>query len=119
MPIALQREHDNVFRVEVRGTLAKAEFDQCATDLARELRRQTPIRLLFVLIQFEGWECHAGWRDLSFYVTHGDAIERMAIVGDPRWRGETLMFASADLRRAPVEFFSDNDLDAARAWLSA
>jgi hypothetical protein len=119
MPIALQREHDNVFRVEIRGTLAKAEFDQCAKVLARELHHYAAIRLLFVLIQFEGWERHAGWRDLSFYVTHGDAIERIAIVGDERWRGETLMFASADLRRAPVEFFSDNDLDAARAWLAA
>jgi hypothetical protein len=41
-------------------------------------------------------------------------------LGDEKWRNETLMFASADLRRAPVEFFSSpNALDEARAWLAA
>ena len=50
---------------------------------------------------------------------HGDAIERIAIVGDPRWRDLTMMFASAELRRAPVEFFAAQDMARARAWLSA
>ena len=46
-------------------------------------------------------------------------IERIAIVGPDRWRAETMMFAAADLRRAPVEFFKEDALDAARAWLSS
>lgn len=51
---------------------------------------------------------------------HGDSIERIAIVGDERWRSETLMFATADLRRAPVEFvYSQNGLAEARTWLAA
>ena len=56
---------------------------------------------------------------MTFYVKHGDSIERIAIVGDERWRGEALMFAAADLRRAPVEFFAESALAEARAWLSA
>ena len=44
----------------------------------------------------------ARWNDLSYYVKHGDRIERIAIVGPERWRSETLMFAG--VRRAPVEF---------------
>jgi hypothetical protein len=53
-------------------------------------------------------------------VAHGDSIDRIAIVGDERWKSETLMFASADLRRGPVEFFSSqNGLAEARAWLDA
>ena len=31
--------------------------------------------------------------DLTFYVKHGEAIERIAIVGDEKWRTESLMFA--------------------------
>ena len=78
-----------------------------------------PTRLLVILKQFEGWETNPKWGDLTFYVKHGDSIERVAIVGDERWRGEALMFVSADLRRAPVEFFSRGALAEARAWLSA
>ena len=77
------------------------------------------MRLLFVLADFEGWHPHDDWKDLTFYVTHGNQIERIAIVGDERWRSESLMFAGADLRTAPVEFFADDDLAGARAWLSA
>ena len=39
--------------------------------------------------------------------------------GDERWRDEALMFAAADIRKAPVTFFAPAALDEARAWLSA
>jgi hypothetical protein len=57
------------------------------------------------------------WNDLTFFVKHRDNIERIAIVGDERWRSLSMMFASVDLRRAPVEFFPAHDISEARAWL--
>lgn len=119
MPISLEHERDNVFRLDVRGTLRKTDLDGCQERLTREMARIGPVRLLFVLEGFEGWEPNARWDDLSFYIRHGDTIERIAIVGPERWRSETLMFASADLRRAPVEFFPETAAAAARAWLSS
>ncbi len=56
---------------------------------------------------------------MSFYISHGDDIERIAIAGPERWRSETMMFAAADLRKAPVEFFGEGALADARAWLSS
>jgi hypothetical protein len=44
-------------------------------------------------------------------------IEKIAIVADPKWEIETLAFAGAGFRRAPVKFFSANQLALARAWL--
>jgi hypothetical protein len=72
-----------------------------------------------VLKAFEGWESNEDWNNLAFYVQHGDAIERIAIVGQERWRDLALMFAAADLRKGPVEFFPETSLAQARAWLSA
>lgn len=116
----MQHERDNVYRLEISGLLTKDEFDRCQDSLTVEIGRQGSVRLLFVLSRFEGWERNRNWGDLTFYVKHGDAIERIAIVGDERWRSEALMFASADLRRAPVEYFSqDRALEDARQWLSA
>jgi hypothetical protein len=56
---------------------------------------------------------------LTFYASHGNSIERIAIVGHDRWRDHALMFAAVDLRSAPVQFFSQHLLAEARDWLFA
>jgi len=119
MPMTMGHERGNLYRVEIRGVLRKAEIDRCQDELRVEIARVGPVKLLIALKAFEGWEPHANWNDLTFYVKHGDAIERIAIVGDERWRAEALMFAAADLRKGPVEFFSEAAAAEARAWLSA
>jgi SpoIIAA-like len=118
MPFAMQPEGDNVYCLELLGTLRKTEFEQCEKLLADEMRRVGSLKLLFVLKEFQGWEPHADWNDLTFYVKHGDAIERIAIVGDLQWRSQALMFAAEGLRRAPVRFFADDEVANARAWLT-
>jgi hypothetical protein len=119
MSMTVRHDLGNVYRVDVRGLLRSSEFETCQGVLRDEMRRVGPVRLLFVLEAFEGWEPLDDWRDLSFYVSHGAAIERIAIVGDERWRSESLLFANADLRGAPVEFFPPEQLAGARDWLSA
>jgi len=119
MPIAMHDEGGNLFRVEIRGTLRQAELEQHQRTLAGEMNRIGPVKLLFVLEGFDGWHPADNWSDLSFYVKHGQSIQRIAIVGDERWRSETLMFAGADLRQAPVEFFPAHAVADARLWLSA
>jgi hypothetical protein len=119
MPIALHRENAGICRLDISGVLLRSEYRQCEAELKSELERAGSVKLLCVLRGFEGWEPNVEWSDLAFYVKHGDAIGRIAIVGDERWRSEMLMFAAADLRRAPVEFFPDAELTRARAWLSA
>jgi hypothetical protein len=117
MPIAMDHEGGNLFRVEIRGTLRKLDLDRYQNELAVHMARLGPVKLLFILEGFEGWEATESWRDLSFYVKHGDTIARIAIVGEERWRDEVLMFVGADLRKTPVRFFVE-DVSAARAWLA-
>ena len=119
MPISMQHERDNIYRLEVSGVLKKSDLDRSQELLVAEMDRIGSTRLLFILKEFKGWETNPNWGDLTFYVNHGKSIERIAIVGDERWRAESLMFASADLRRAPVEFFPESAVAEARAWLSA
>jgi hypothetical protein len=118
MAIELHHERDNIFRIELTAKLREAEFKRCQEQILQEVSRLGPVRLLFVLDGFEGWESQDNWGDLSFFVRHGDSIARIAIVGEERWRDLALMFAAADLRRAPVEFFAANDLVNAQRWLS-
>ena len=119
MSLVMHHECANVYRVEIHGTLHKADLERCEERLATEMDRIGSVRLLFVLTDFAGWEPRPDWNDMSFYEKRGNAIERIAIVGPPRWRNEALMFAGADLRSAPVAFFPVGALGDARAWLSA
>lgn len=118
MSMSVQKEGENVYRLDVRGTLQKQDFQRCQHVLINEMGRVGTIRLLFVLEAFEGWDQKDDWRDMSFYTKHGSSIDRIAIVGDERWRSETLMFAGADLRRAAVQFFPTASIDEAREWVT-
>jgi len=118
MAIELHHERDNIFRIELTAKLRQAEFKQCQAQILQEVSRLGPVRLLFVLDRFEGWDSQDNWGDLSFFVRHGDSIARIAIVGEERWRDLALMFAAADLRKAPTEYFPSSDLAHAETWLS-
>jgi hypothetical protein len=118
MSIQLHHEHDNIFRVDIHGTLVRRDLQACEQQVLDEAQRLGTVRLLFVLRGFEGWDVRDNWRDLSFYVNHGHTIERIAIVGDAQWRDLALMFASADLRKGPVEYFDEDAIAEARTWLS-
>jgi SpoIIAA-like len=119
MPIALLHERDKTYRMEISGLMLRADYARAEAELTRALERSGTVKLLCVLKGFEGWETGVDWSNLTFYVTHGDSIERIAIVGDEQWRSLTMMFAGADLRKAPVEFFPEAEMARARAWLSA
>lgn len=121
MPATLHHESDNIYRLDVNGVLSKDDLDRVQELLLSEMDRtgNRTARLLVVLEGFEGWDSRSSnWSDLTFFVKHGDRLERIAIVGSDRWRDHALMFAAADLRRAPVEFFANGALTDARAWLS-
>ena len=120
MPAVIRRERDNIYRLNISGVLSKADLDRSQELLlsAMEHAAVGKVRLLVVLEEVQGWDSGSNWSDLTFYVRHGDRIERIAIVGDARWRDHAMMFAAADLRRAPVEFFDIASIDDALKWLA-
>jgi hypothetical protein len=119
MPISLEHEREDVYRLDLSGTLHPGDFGGAQEALAGEIARTGPVRLLIVLREFDGWARGSGWQDMSFYISHGGRIDRIAIVGPARWRDEAMMFAAADLRRAPVQYFDEGAVEGARAWLTS
>lgn len=119
MPLTMEHEHDNVYRLDLHGRLGRTDFERCEQQLEKEIVQKGPVRLLIVLDRFTGWDPDAPWNELAYYMKHGDAIERIAVVGPDRWRRHMMMFAGADVRKAPVEYFPPGTLADARAWLSS
>jgi hypothetical protein len=77
-----------------------------------------PIKLLVLLENFTGWERAAAWDDTDFFFSHRNDIEKIAVVGNPRWEAEVLAFSGAGLRKGPVKFFPETGESEARAWLA-
>ena len=115
--MTINREEGPIRRLTITGTARKADLDQVMHTLVAEIGDRDVVRLLVVLDAFTGWAQADDWSGLNFYVNHGDQIERIAIVGESPWRDDALMFALADLRRAPVEFFTTGAIPQALEWL--
>ncbi len=118
MTLALRQIADRVYLVTVSGLLTWAEFQ------ASQVRSETEnifatgkLKALVQLDDFAGWEPGEQWGDVGFFFRHDRDVEKIAVVGDPRWRDEALLFLFADSRHAEVRFFPEADLELARAWL--
>lgn len=117
MPASIQHESGNIFRVRISGVLRQAELKDVQAIAAREIGRLGTIKLLFVLEDFEGWERDTAWGDLEFYMAHDKDIEKIAIIGEHKWRDHGMAFAGAGIRKAAVQFFLPADSARARIWL--
>ena len=119
MSARIFHEGGGTWQLHVTGVLKKSELDS-AQDLARnEISSAGPIKVLLVLDAFEGWERGGKWDDMSFMESHGDQVESIAIVADPNWETEAMMFVGAGFRKTRVKFFPTGQAAPARAWLAA
>jgi hypothetical protein len=110
--------HDGILSLVVSGQLTQKELAAIQAETARYITTAGRIRILVLAQDFAGWEKGGTWGDFSFQVVHDDDIERMAIVGDERWRDLTLLFTSQGLRPFPIEYFLPARIADARAWLA-
>jgi hypothetical protein len=118
MGITIQQEAGNVSVMTITGMLKKSELSAVQNAAAKQLTPSSTVKLLLILKDFQGWDKQSNWDDISFYAEHGDQITRIAIVADPKWETDWMMFLGAGIRKAPVKFFAFNQLNAARAWLA-
>jgi hypothetical protein len=99
----------------IHGVLRRPELDEGQRAAAKIIRQVGKVTVLILLDGFQGWERGDQWDDMSFLFEYDEDIEKIAIVGEERWRDEVLMFTGAELRHSSVRYF--NDSDSARAWL--
>jgi hypothetical protein len=103
--------------LRITGLLKKSEMDAVLAAEAKGWTPATKVNVLVLVEDFKGWERGADWGDMTFLVEHDEQIEKIAIVGDPKWRTDLLMFAGKGFRHAAVQFFPPHQLAQARVWL--
>jgi hypothetical protein len=117
MGATIQQEPGNVRVLRIMGLLTKAELDAALATEVGQWGPATRVKVLVIVEDFKGWERGVDWGDLTFFLEHDKEIDKIAIVADPKWETEFLMFAGAGLRLGPVKFFPPNQLVPARDWL--
>ena len=118
MGATIQREMSGIWVVRISGALRKEEMDSVQAAGIEGLGPDENARVLIIVEEdFRGWVGDEVWGDMTFFIEHGDRIEKMAIVGDPKWESRMLMFSGAGFRRAPVKFFSRDRIAEAQEWL--
>ena len=117
MGVMVQKEEGDLRVVRITGLLKKAEMDAAWAAEARTWGSATRIKALVMVEGFEGFDRGGDWGDISFLVKHDPQVEKIAIVGDPKWETDMVIFAGAGFRQGQVKFFPLNQLAQARAWL--
>ena len=119
MPIEVIDAAGKLLQIKIRGMLKKADYDRMVQIAKEAIVREGKVRALAILDGFEGWERHPDWGDVSFMMEQGQQIEKMAIVGDEKWRDDAFAFTAKGFRPTAIEFFSPSHLNEARIWLNA
>jgi hypothetical protein len=117
MPAEIVEVVDAIVTIEVSAKLAQAELAAMQAALKDIIHRHGKVRILVRAEQFTGWE-RGQWNDFSFQAEHDDDIEKLAIVGDDKWKQLTLVFTAQGLRKFPIRYFPTPELEKARGWLS-
>jgi hypothetical protein len=119
MPVEIIDAAGKLLQIRIRGMLKKADYDRIIQIAKEAIAREGKIRALAILEGFEGWERHEEWGDVSFMMEQGQHIQKMAIVGDEKWRDDALAFTAKGFRPTAIEFFGTSRLNEARTWVSS
>jgi hypothetical protein len=108
-----------VIMIIVSGKLTFEELTELQDTAKTILQKHDTVRILALAEDFQGWEKSEGWGDLDFQQENDAKIERMALVGDPKWKELLLAFVGRGFREFPIEYFAHGEVAKARAWLRA
>lgn len=103
----------------IGGVLSLAELQALQRLTGEVIRARGSARALVVAENFQGWAKGDRWDDVGFLMEYGDAIAKMAIVGEPRWRDDVFAFVGKGMRKTDIRFFPLDALQEAERWARA
>jgi hypothetical protein len=118
MPVEIIDASGKLLEAKVWAVLRKIDYDQMVQAAKESIAREGKICILIFLEAFGGWEWRADWGDVTFITEHSKDIEKIAIVGDEKWKDDAFAFTAKGFRSTAIEFFTPSRLEEARAWLS-
>ena len=107
---------EKVLHVRLNGRLTDADYQAFVPELEGLIAQHGSVRLLVELSDFQGWSIGALWDDFMISRRHGDAIERLAIVGEKSWQ-EWMTRMARPFLKSEVRYFDQAHAGDARRWV--
>jgi hypothetical protein len=117
MPIVITEKNEGrILEVRISGKLVHADYQQFVPEFERIVKENGRIRVLFVMLDFHGWEGSVLWDDIKFALKHFSDIERLAMVGEKKWEKGMSVFCKP-FTTAKIRYFDRAAMADAQAWL--
>lgn len=116
----LAQSHDNVLGIKASGKVTDKDYKEVIIpkldDILSEYGRGS--FLYYLSNEFEGFELGAIWDDIKYASGHHDKIDKVALVGGPKWIEWTSKICG-HLVKAEIKTFEEDQLDTAWQWLES
>jgi hypothetical protein len=117
MPIQIKEENEGkIVAVYVSGKLVTADYEHFTPEFDRLVGLHGKLRVLFDMVEFNGWTMGAVWEDTKFSLHHFGDIERIAMVGNKQWEHGMATFCKP-FTKATIRYFDHTATADARKWL--
>ena len=117
MSILIETKANGLLNVIVSNLMTREDVNHCQKTVATAIKRYGNLKILVVLDAFQGWGTSDEWKDFLFYAEYEDKIEKIAVIGDLKWRDDMFSFLSGSFRSGLIEFFNPSQESEARTWL--
>jgi len=105
------------FEFTVSGKVTAEDFDALSGPLEDFVEEHGKIKLLEIILDFEGFDPTILWRGMKFDIKIIPHITHCAVVSDMGWISPLTKAAGAFMA-TKLRTFDLGELDAARAWLA-
>jgi hypothetical protein len=117
MAIRIEAEANGLLVIRVSSLVTREDMKQWQEAIVAVIKRYGKAKALVVLEVFQGWKKTDAWEDISFIAEYDKKIEKIAVIGDLKWRDDMFAFMGKPFRSASIEFFNPSQESEARTWL--
>jgi hypothetical protein len=117
LAVTYEKESSGLYILRISGVFTDRDRKGMEAAGRSEIDRGMKIKILILTEQFAGWGKEGDWGDIRFMLEYDPFMDKIAVVGDEKWRDKFLMYLAAGHRKAAVEYFSTGEEMKARSWL--
>ena len=112
----MDRSLANTVGYKIVGKIRKEDFEAFLPEVRALVGQFGSVRLLLDMSDYEGIEFKAWFSDAKFGKEFHKDLEKMAVVGDKRWK-KWITSLSKPTFSGQAKFFHDHDIESAWMWL--
>jgi hypothetical protein len=117
MAVTFEKEASGLYVLRISGVFTNQDRKEMEAAGRSDIDGRSKVKVLILTDRFAGWGKEGDWGDMRFMLEYDPVIEKMAVVGDEKWRDLFLMYLGAGYRKAAVEYFLSGQEARARSWL--